>query len=59
MLQDTSTNGTMVDNHHLRYKYRHGEKPVMRMIENGSLITVFGKEKGEIKFLVRNPKRGD
>jgi serine/threonine protein kinase len=62
MLQDTSTNGTIVDDHHLRYKDRQGvrnEKPAMRMIENGSLITVVGKEKAEIKFLVRNPKRGD
>lgn len=62
MLQDTSTNGTIVDDNHLRHKNRQGgrhEKPAMRMIENGSLITVVGKEKAEIKFLVRNPKRGD
>lgn len=62
MLQDTSTNGTIVDDHHLQRKNRPGtrhEKPAMRMIENGSLINVVGKEKAEIKFLVRNPKRGD
>jgi serine/threonine protein kinase len=62
MLQDTSTNGTIVDDNHLRCKNKHGvrhEKPPMRMIDNGALITVIGKEKAEIKFLVRNPKRGD
>ena len=62
MLQDTSTNGTIVDDNHLRCKNRHGvrhEKPAMRVIDNGALITVVGKDKAEIKFLVRNPKRGD
>ena len=62
MLQDTSTNGTIVDDTHLRCKNRQGvrqEKPAMRMIDNGALITVVGKEKAEIKFLVRFPKRGD
>jgi hypothetical protein len=62
MLQDTSTNGTIVDDNHLRCKNKHGvrhEKPSMRMIDNGTLITVVGKEKAEIKFLVRTPKRGD
>lgn len=62
MLQDTSTNGTVVDDHHIRCKNRHGarqDKPAMRMIDNGTLITVVGKGKAEIKFLVRNPKRGD
>ena len=62
MLQDTSTNGTIVDDNHLRCKDRQGvrqEKPAMRMIDNGALITVVGKDKAEIKFLVRTPKRGD
>lgn len=62
MLQDTSTNGTVVDDDHIRKKDKNGvlnKKPATRMINSGVLICVVGPEKAEIKFLVRTPKRGN
>jgi serine/threonine protein kinase len=59
MLQDTSTNGTLVDNSHLARKQRSGADEASRMLQNGSIISIIGSDKKEIKFLVRVPNRGD
>ena len=62
MLEDTSTNGTLVDDQHLKSKTRAGQKAgnaAMRTIQQGSIISLIGTNKAEIKFMVRIPKRGD
>lgn len=63
MLQDLSTNGTILDDEHLKAKDRRGlpmPKPAMRALKNGAIICVLGgPNKTEIKFVVRIPSRGD
>lgn len=61
MLQDLSTNGTIVDGELLRAKARETlRKPPTRALNNGSIISVIsGPNKTEIKFLVRVPNRQD
>lgn len=55
MLQDTSTNGTIVDNCRLR----KGQKENSRMLTNGSVIQVITGNQGsdEVRFVVRIPSR--
>jgi serine/threonine protein kinase len=58
MLEDTSMNGTLVDDDHLMKGA--SRMPATRALQNGAIISVFGLEKAEIKFLVSIPKnRGD
>lgn len=63
MIQDCSTNGTLINDKHLKSKDKYGrplEKPGRCVLENGSMISVLvGPEKEEIKFLVRTPDRGN
>lgn len=63
MIQDCSTNGTIVNDRHLKSKDKFGRplaRPGKCVLENGSLITVLvGPERDEIKFLVRIPPRAD
>ena len=65
MLQDVSSNGTVIDDTWLRNKKdgRLGKDTATQMLSNGSLIslatTTAGKKNAEVKFLVRTPKRGD
>jgi serine/threonine protein kinase len=60
MLQDLSTNGTMVDDQHLRAKRRDAmQKPPTMALRNGTIISVVsGSKRAEVKFLVRIPNRG-
>jgi hypothetical protein len=55
MLQDTSTNGTIVDNCRLR----KNQKENSRMLTNGSVIQVVTGNQGsdEVRFVVRIPSR--
>lgn len=54
MLQDTSTNGTVVDNCRLR----KSQKENSRMLMNGSVIQVVtGIGSEEVRFVVRTPSR--
>ncbi|KAJ5091123.1 hypothetical protein NUU61_005993 [Penicillium alfredii] len=55
MLQDTSTNGTIVDNCRLR----KSQKDNSRMLTNGSVIQVVTGHQGsdEVRFIVRMPPR--
>ncbi|KAJ5475156.1 hypothetical protein N7539_008222 [Penicillium diatomitis] len=54
MLQDTSTNGTIVDNCRLR----RNQKENSRMLTNGSVIQVVtGEGSDEVRFIVRIPSR--
>lgn len=55
MLDDTSTNGTVVDNCRLR----RNQNPSSQMLQSGSVITVItGTHEGEaVKFVVREPPR--
>ncbi|KAJ5566616.1 hypothetical protein N7535_008254 [Penicillium sp. DV-2018c] len=53
MLQDTSTNGTLVDNCRLR----KSQKESSRMLTNGSVIQVVAGNNSEIRFIVRIPSR--
>ncbi|KAJ5591997.1 uncharacterized protein N7459_002366 [Penicillium hispanicum] len=55
MLQDTSTNGTIVDNCRLR----KSQKDNSRMLTNGSVIQVVTGNQGsdEVRFVVRIPSR--
>ncbi|KAJ5894916.1 hypothetical protein N7495_006607 [Penicillium taxi] len=55
MLQDVSTNGTIVDNHRLRKT----QKDNSRMLTNGSVIQVVTGREGqdELRFVVRIPSR--
>ena len=58
MLEDTSMNGTFVDDDHLLKGT--SRKPATRALQHGAIISVFGRDKAEIKFLVAIPKnRGD
>lgn len=63
MLQDLSTNGTLVDDHHLKVRDRHGKKPLKPAtiaLTNGAIISVVsGRDREEIKLMVRRPPRGD
>ena len=65
MLQDVSSNGTVIDDTWLRHKKdgRLLKGTATQMLSNGSLISLAtktaGKENAEVKFLVRTPKRGD
>lgn len=59
MLQDTSTNGTLLDETHLVCKQTNGSDDSTRMLQNGTMICILGNERKEIKFLVRVPNRGD
>lgn len=63
MVQDMSTNGTIVDDDHLKCKDRQGRpmaKPATRALMNGSIICVVGgPSHSEIKLVVRIPNRGD
>jgi len=56
MLEDMSTNGTLVDDVHL--KGRRGNGPQTRMLNSGSIIQILsGKTEQAIKFVVRFPSR--
>ncbi|KAK4961150.1 Protein kinase protein rad53 [Elasticomyces elasticus] len=56
MLQDMSTNGTMVDDHILKGKFM--EHPQTRMLNPGSIIQVLSPNPDEtVKFIVRIPAR--
>ena len=58
MLEDTSMNGTIVDDDHLLKGA--SRKPASRALQHGAIISIFGREKAEIKLLVAIPKnRGD
>lgn len=63
MLQDLSTNGTIVDDVHIKVKDRRGKisaRPATIALRNGSIISVVsGRDKEEIKLMVRIPSRGD
>ncbi len=63
MLQDLSTNGTVVDDVHLKARDRRGNptlKPATTVLKNGSIICVVsGPDKREIKMMIRTPNRGD
>ena len=63
MLQDLSTNGTIVDDDHLRTRDRQGNtmlKPPTRALKNGAIICVLSEPaRTEIKLMVRIPNRGD
>lgn len=63
MLQDLSTNGTVVDDVHLTTRARGGRptmKPATTVLKNGSIICVLsGTTREEVKFMVRVPNRGD
>jgi len=63
MIQDCSTNGTIVDNEILKSKDRGGRplaKPGKRVLRNGAIITVLvGPDRQEIKLMVRVPNRVD
>lgn len=63
MLQDLSTNGTVVDDVHLKVRERRGKaavKPATIVLKHGSIISVLGGvSKEEIKLMVRIPTRGD
>ncbi|OQD60880.1 hypothetical protein PENPOL_c020G05511 [Penicillium polonicum] len=56
MLQDTSTNGTIVDNCRLRKSQKDGNS---RMLTNGSVIQVItgSQTSDEVRFVVRIPAR--
>lgn len=61
MIEDLSTNGTIVDDEYLQSKDRKGHRflrPMRRVLKNGSIISVVaGPERQEVKFIVRIPKR--
>lgn len=63
MLQDLSTNGTVVDDVHLTTRAKGGKpmlKPATTVLKNGSIICVLaGLTREEVKFMVRIPNRGD
>jgi serine/threonine protein kinase len=60
MLQDLSTNGTIVDDQHLRARRRDQmQKPPTLALKNGTLIAVVsGPMRAEVKFMIRIPSRG-
>jgi serine/threonine protein kinase len=58
MLEDMSTNGTIVDNHFLKSKDPHYNKA--RMLSATSMITISNSNEAEmIRFNVRIPSRGN
>ncbi|ERF68986.1 hypothetical protein EPUS_06673 [Endocarpon pusillum Z07020] len=59
MLEDNSTNGTVVDDHHLYWKKSKETDESSSMLQNGALIYIVGHDGKQIKFLVRIPNRGD
>ncbi|KAH0848382.1 hypothetical protein AYO21_04408 [Fonsecaea monophora] len=63
MLEDLSTNGTVVDDVHLRARARRDNpnlRPATIALKHGSIISLFGGgRKNEIKMMVRIPSRGD
>jgi serine/threonine protein kinase len=59
MLQDVSTNGTIVDDNHLTTKKKKVTDESSRMLQNGTIVSVLDNDMREIKFLVRIPNRGD
>jgi len=63
MIEDCSTNGTILDDEHLRSKDKGGRplaKPGKRVLRNGAIITVLvGPDRQEIKLMVRIPNRTD
>jgi serine/threonine protein kinase len=65
MLQDLSTNGTLVDDTRLRGKGPRGKpaQPATIALKHGTIICVVsshdGTEREEIKFMIRIPSRGD
>ncbi|KIW38423.1 uncharacterized protein PV06_09387 [Exophiala oligosperma] len=63
MLQDMSTNGTIVDDVHIKVKDRRGKipaPPATIVLGNGSIISLFsGRDREEIKLMVRIPSRGE
>lgn len=59
MLEDTSTNGTIVDNKCIR-KDRKGGTSTTQMLTSGCVIQVLGSEStSSIKFIVRIPSRDE
>ncbi|KAJ9497174.1 Protein kinase protein rad53 [Exophiala xenobiotica] len=63
MLQDLSTNGTIVDDVHIKVRDRRGKiavKPATIVLKHGSIISVVsGRDKEEIKLMIRIPSRGE
>ncbi|OAP63255.1 hypothetical protein AYL99_02482 [Fonsecaea erecta] len=63
MLEDLSTNGTVVDDVHLRTRARRDHpalKPATIVLRHGSIISLYGGgKKQEVKMMVRIPSRGD
>ncbi|RMD39700.1 hypothetical protein DV735_g5435, partial [Chaetothyriales sp. CBS 134920] len=60
MIEDLSTNGTLVDDAILRSRARATDKPSTCVLKNGTLVGVISGTTGvECKFLVRIPPRGD
>ncbi|EXJ67368.1 CAMK protein kinase [Cladophialophora psammophila CBS 110553] len=63
MLEDLSTNGTVVDDVHLNAKARRGNpalKPATIVLRHGAIISLYsGARQQEIKMMVRIPSRGD
>ena len=62
MLQDVSTNGTLIDRIHLKCGKSKKVAPLVgdtRMIHQNAMITVVARNETEIKFMVRSPPRGD
>ena len=63
MIQDMSTNGIIVDDIHLHHKDRNGQilspRHATLALQPGTLITVVGRNRAEIKFLLRIPSRGE
>ncbi|KAF2859626.1 Pkinase-domain-containing protein [Piedraia hortae CBS 480.64] len=58
LLQDHSTNGTMVDDVLLKGKFKTAVGPQTRMLNTGSIIQILSPQADEIlKFVVRIPSR--
>ncbi|KAH7064530.1 hypothetical protein B0J12DRAFT_1080 [Macrophomina phaseolina] len=58
MLEDKSTNGTMVDDVHLKAKSKDPNQPKTMMLHPGAMITLLSPREEEIiKFIVRIPDR--
>ena len=59
MLQDTSKNGTLIDDSHLVWRPTKATDASSRMLQNGSIICVVDRDGNQIKFHIRVPNRGD
>lgn len=60
MLEDVSTNGTIVDGNLLRRRGTGAQVPQTRMIQQGSIIRLITVDpKDEIKFIISMPARDD